>query len=287
MLELKTLRKADHLLTMPEAAAAPGPSREANQRRLMVVALALLLMALAVILYKDRDFWFPDTQEADDQLQPVPVAETTAKPSTPTAQPPATVKSAVPEKKVFTGISRPPKTSAPGKVEVAADTPPAPMTATTTRTVLPPLEVEVVAGDNHSTVHPGTNSVHVDLQPRTAPHSVTSASSNSPATAAGITSNAAEHVQMSVGTAEVVGEPVNPGYPMLARQMRVQGSVILQALIGRDGTIQSLHVMSGPPILASAAQEAVRQWHFKPHFIGNEPVETQANITVNFSISTN
>ena len=69
--------------------------------------------------------------------------------------------------------------------------------------------------------------------------------------------------------------------------MRVQGSVILQAMIGRDGLIQDLRILSGPPILATAAEEAVRQWHFKPHFVGSEPVETRANITVNFTISTN
>jgi protein TonB len=69
--------------------------------------------------------------------------------------------------------------------------------------------------------------------------------------------------------------------------MKVQGSVILQALIGRDGLIQDLQVVSGPPILATAAQEAVKQWHFKPHYQGAAPVETQAKITVNFTISTN
>ena len=80
---------------------------------------------------------------------------------------------------------------------------------------------------------------------------------------------------------------MQPNYPLLARQMKVQGSVILQALIGKDGIIQNLRVVSGPHILASAAQDAVRQWHFKPHFEGSEPVETQAKITVNFTISTN
>jgi len=74
---------------------------------------------------------------------------------------------------------------------------------------------------------------------------------------------------------------------MLARQMKVQGSVILQAVIGPDGLIQDLHVVSGPPILAGAAQQAVKQWHFKPHFQGVEAIETQAKITVNFTISTN
>jgi periplasmic protein TonB len=131
--------------------------------------------------------------------------------------------------------------------------------------------------------------VHVDLKPGSPPKPVTDASmaGNAPATAASVTTNATERVQMSAGAAEVVGQPAQPGYPMLARQMRVQGSVLLQALIGRDGSIQDLHVLTGPAILANAAQEAVRQWRFKPHYIGNEAVETQAKITVNFTISTN
>jgi protein TonB len=73
---------------------------------------------------------------------------------------------------------------------------------------------------------------------------------------------------------------------MLAREMKVQGAVILQALIGTDGGIQDLRVLSGPAILATAAQEAVRQWRFKPYLQNGVPVETEAKITVNFTIST-
>jgi len=109
---------------------------------------------------------------------------------------------------------------------------------------------------------------------------------NQPEAAASLT-KASEHVEMSADASEIVSRPVKPGYPMLARQMKVQGSVILQALISRDGAIQDLHVMSGPPILAGAAREAVKQWRFKPHYLGAEAVETQARITVNFTISTN
>jgi TonB family protein len=150
--------------------------------------------------------------------------------------------------------------------------------------VLPPLEVEVVAGDSHRTLRPGTNSVRVDLQPGAPTQSDSAATVE---TAANVTSNAAERVQMSADTADVVTHPVKPGYPLLARQMKVQGSVILRALISKEGTIQDLHVVSGPNILATAAQAAVRQWRFKPHYVGNDAVETQANITVNFTISTN
>jgi TonB family protein len=163
---------------------------------------------------------------------------------------------------------------------------PAPPVAVT-RTVLPPLEVEVVAGDTHRTVHPGSTSVRVDLQPGTPPQSVPEAPVTDSQTAANVTSDAADRMQLSADASEVVARPVKPSYPLLARQMKVQGSVILQAMIGRDGIIQDLRLVSGPHILASAAEDAVRQWHFKPHFQGTEPVETQAKITVNFTISTN
>jgi protein TonB len=278
----KALQKNDRLLP---SAPQPRTFEERKQRRMMITALALLLLALGFVLYRDRDFWFPETQEAEDQPESQQISPTATNP-TQTVVP----QSVSPARKKPRSSKPLPKASTPAKsaeVEPAAP----PITATTTRTVLPPLEVEVVAGDVHRTLHPGTNSVRVDLQPGSAPQgvsvpsSVSSVSDN--ASAAGVTKKAAENVQMSADTAEVVSRPVKPDYPLLARQMKVQGSVILQALIGRDGLIQGLQVLSGPPILASAAQEAVKQWHFKPHFQGAESVETQARITVNFTISTN
>jgi len=249
------------------------PPRASQQQRLMIVALTLLLIALGFVLYRDRDFWFPDTQEADNQpLQTAPVSAT----APPTHSPQA---SATPKKTHA-------RTAPPVSTSPAADTPTPP--ATITRTVLPPLEVEVVAGSVHRTVHPGTNTVHVDLQPALPAHEAAESSDEATnQTAASVTSNAAERTQMSADTADIVAHSVRPGYPMLARQMKVQGSVILQALIGRDGLIQDLRVVSGPPILATAAREAVKQWHFRPHYDGANAVETQAKITVNFTISTN
>ncbi len=151
--------------------------------------------------------------------------------------------------------------------------------------------MEVVAGDTHKQIRPGSNSIHVELQPgsqgQPALDAPVAAATDSVASAPRAPSNASERVEMSADTTEIVSHPVRPGYPMLARQMKVQGSVVLQALISRDGMIQNLRVLSGPPILASAAQEAVMQWHFKPHYQGTEAVETKANITVNFTISTN
>jgi TonB family protein len=289
------LSRADHdFLPSPKQPATHEP----KQRRMMAIALVLLVIALGVVLYQDRDFWFPDTQ-AEDQLEPVPATATPQLDIKAAAQPAAAPleksdkneKSAVADKKNHAAKAKAKdSTPAAATTTAATDTTVAapPMTATTTRTVLPPLEVEVVAGDNHRTLRPGSNGVHVELQQgaRTEPASDSLNLNNTPVTTAEVTTNAAEHVQMSTDTAEAVSKTVKPGYPMLARQMKVQGSVILQALIGRDGSIQSLKVVSGPAILAAAAEEAVRQWRFKPHMVNAEAVETKANITVNFTIST-
>ena len=263
------------------ALAAGAPRRAAEdprQRRLMVVTLVLLLSTLTAVLYWDRTFWFPDMQEAELE-QPVQQAPA---PITPAQQTVAVAKAPAPLLKAkrhgrASAKAKPPAPTTPA--------PAAPAAAATTRTVLPPLEVEVIAGDTHHTFRPGSNSVRVDLQPG-APTQQTSEDSSAE-TAANLTTNAAERVQMSADTTDAVTHTVRPGYPLLARQMKIQGSVILRALISKEGTIQDLHVLSGPTILASAAQDAVRQWHFKPHYQGDEAVETQARITVNFTISTN
>jgi protein TonB len=262
----------------------------------MLSALLLLLVSLTVVLYRDRDFWFPDTEQADDQLLSTPAAQDTQAnvPEHAVAPEPQKKKKshkhqAVDKKSQVT--SNPPRGSDPpsGADPPSADPPSsAGPTVTAIRTVLPPLEVEVVAGDAHRTVRPGTNAVHVDLQRPTSGQSLASAPEERTETTARVATPAAQRTSVSTDAgASLVSHSVKPDYPMLARQMRVQGSVVLQALIGRDGLIQDLRILSGPKILATAAEDAVRQWHFKPHFVGSEPVETRANITVNFTISTN
>jgi len=288
MFELKNAVSKTYRL-LPADGSPSRSLEERKQRRMMVIALALLLVALGFVLYRDRDFWFPETQEAEEQPLPQPqqTASASANKATKTAVAQPSLPAPVAHKNSHRGKPQP-KGSAPSE-SASQDSDAPPMSATTTRTVLPPLEVEVVAGDFHRTVHPGTTSVRVDLQPGSPAQQVAAppAVSAYTDTASRVTSNAAERVQMSSGTAEVVSRPVRPDYPLLARQMKVQGSVILQVLIGRDGLIQNLHVLSGPPILAGAAEEAVKQWHFKPHYQGGDAVETQARITVNFTISTN
>jgi TonB family protein len=272
---------ADSLRIAPE---------DPKQRKLMLASLCLLLVALGFVLWRNRDFWFPDEQDAefDEPIEssPVPKADP-AQPRASVSKSPLAAKSQARPKH---GISVEATAAAPS----APDLPDPPPVTISARTVLPPLDVEVVAGDTHRTIRPGSSSVRVDLQPGTPAESIPEqpidddpGSTDPKETAANLTSDVAERVQMSAVAAEIVARPVKPDYPLLARQMKVQGSVILKALIGRDGVIQNLRIVSGPRILSSAAEDAVRQWHFKPHLEGSEAVETEAKITVNFTISTN
>ena len=75
---------------------------------------------------------------------------------------------------------------------------------------------------------------------------------------------------------------VQPAYPQLAIQARIQGNVVLHAIIGRDGQVSELQVLSGHPLLVSAAVEAVRQWRYSPTLLNGQAVEVETTITVSF-----
>jgi periplasmic protein TonB len=75
---------------------------------------------------------------------------------------------------------------------------------------------------------------------------------------------------------------VEPQYPAIAKQIRLEGAVVLKAIISRDGNIEHVEVASGPGLLARSAAEAVRQWKYRPYLLNGEPVEVETQITVNF-----
>jgi protein TonB len=261
--------------------SSPAPEDfQPKQRRRMVIALVLLFAALIVVAARNWEFWsqylFPSE----------PVAQSDASDSSDdssaeiTMGVPAKTSPATPVASSKTKVKQH-KNAAPAASVEAAETGPV---VTTSRAVLPPLQVEVVAGDRHQTVHPGNAAVKVDLQPRNQPVSEPTAAALNASQATVV---ASDRVRLSPRAAEVIARPVRPNYPLLARQMRVEGAVVLQALIGKEGTIQDLRVISGPEILSAAARQAVTQWHFKPYIQDGQPVETEARITVNFTISTN
>jgi protein TonB len=76
--------------------------------------------------------------------------------------------------------------------------------------------------------------------------------------------------------------PIHPVYPSIARAAHVEGTVVVEAVISRSGTIESLHVLSGPMMLQSAAIDAIRAARYRPYRLNGEAVEVQTTITVNF-----
>jgi len=88
--------------------------------------------------------------------------------------------------------------------------------------------------------------------------------------------------QGGVVTAASILSQTRPVYPTLARQARIQGSVVLHAIIGRDGRVAQLEVISGHPLLVQAALDAVKQWLYKPTLLNGDAVEVDTTITVTF-----
>jgi TonB family protein len=268
-----------------QASAGSAANLEDKQRRRMLIALALLLVALIVVLVKDRQFWFssaapsePATEEPATVVTPTSSAQNA---TNPIPRQPAR-STLAPKPKKLNG-----KNPAARVASQAAEAQPAgPVITATNRTVLPPLEVEVVAGNKHRALSPNNNSVKVDMDSSAASELAAPSASAPEQASASAVPDASARVTLPPATAERVSRSVKPDYPVLAKQMKVQGAVVLQALIDKAGNIQELHVVTGPAILASAAQEAVKQWRFKPYFQQGQAVETEARITVNFTIST-
>jgi protein TonB len=95
-----------------------------------------------------------------------------------------------------------------------------------------------------------------------------------------------QRVRVSQGVSQgLLIRRVQPNYPPLAKQARIQGQVVLQAEISKDGTIQNLQLISGHPMLAPAAIEAVKQWRYKPYLLNGEPVAVETTVLVNFSLT--
>jgi periplasmic protein TonB len=94
-----------------------------------------------------------------------------------------------------------------------------------------------------------------------------------------------QRVRVSQGvTRGLLIRQVQPTYPVLAKEARIQGQVVLTAIIAKDGTIQKLQVVSGHPMLVPAAINAVKQWRYKPYLLSGQPVEVVTTITVNFNL---
>jgi len=113
--------------------------------------------------------------------------------------------------------------------------------------------------------------------------------SGSGATSSGAASVAAppgERVRIAQGVSSgLLVTKVQPVYPPVARQARIQGSVVMKAVISQTGDVVSLELVSGHPMLAPAAMEAVKQWKYKPFLLNGNAVNVETQVTVNFALS--
>jgi periplasmic protein TonB len=85
-------------------------------------------------------------------------------------------------------------------------------------------------------------------------------------------------------TAASILNQTRPVYPALARQARIQGNVVLHAIIDKEGKVAQLEVISGHPLLVQSALDAVKQWRYKPTQLNGDPVEVDTTITVTFTM---
>ncbi len=94
-----------------------------------------------------------------------------------------------------------------------------------------------------------------------------------------------QRIRVSSGVAQgLLVSKVQPEYPPDAKEQRIQGVVVLQAIIDKEGGVANLQLISGHPLLAPAAIEAVKQWKYKPYLLNNTPLEVDTQIQVNFTL---
>ncbi|MGD0930776.1 MAG: energy transducer TonB [Candidatus Korobacteraceae bacterium] len=193
----------------------------------------------------------------------------------------------LPSQKVLSVLEAPPPPAAPAQRTIVRSSKPA--SELNGQVLVPPSEIPPRVAAIHDVTPPG----NLLIDPGAGvPNSVSGAASNRTITellhAAPIPmpTPAAKKVRISTGVAQgLLIRQVKPQYPALARQARIQGIVVLQAVIGKDGTVQNLRVLSGHPMLTEAAIDAVKQWLYKPYYLNGEPVEVDTQINVNFTLS--
>ena len=227
--------------------SAPGKKAGALAASLAAQTLVVGTLLLIPLLYTDR---LPFAQlQLPTFLPPTPAPEP-VKPQT------------MPHRPIVASVRNPfiaPTTIPPlnTQPEIIDDTP-ATLTGIDTGALLPPA-----LGTIFSRVIP----------PPPPPPSVAVVEASKPVT-----------VTSDVQAAKLI-KKVQPVYPRLAIIARISGTVHLTGIIGKDGLIQQLQIIDGPPLLVQAAVDAVRQWVYRPTLLSNKPVEVIAPISVNFTLT--
>ena len=182
-----------------------------------------------------------------------------------------------------------PKPSKPVPARAAAET-----TApdTTTDLGMPPAPLVVEGGKRHS------NSTPQQPEAQLAPPSLDAVASTAKPGLGGVVSTAKvdvprlaaappppQRIQVSQGVTQgLLVRQVKPQYPAMARETRVEGDVLLEAVIDKDGAVSDVRAISGPSLLIPPALQAVRQWRYKPYLLNGQPVEVETRIKVQFRL---
>jgi protein TonB len=287
------------------AFASLGTSGERASGGKKTILIAAVLIAVAAIGYVGWTKMQPEnrTPAAQKLSPPAQITPVQAQPPTPAAAPPSTSpaqdtattpipsqpESASqieqgPDITLSTTAARPPVAKKPTPI-VASNT--VVKTQPDTKVSLPIVVKSEVS-------HPAPPSpLQPDPAQPPAPGSLSVASNANDQAIAGIMSTTAanlpqqapQKLKISQGVSQgLLIKSVEPVYPPLARQMRIQGAVELLASIGKDGSITSVKLISGDAVLSHAAIDAVKQWKYKPYYLNDQPVAIQTQITVKFKL---
>ncbi len=275
----------------PSASAAGAPSfaalgeegsRGSGGSKKFLIA-AVVLVALAALGWKLGRFatnLAPQHVSAPQSLaQPVPAPA-------PSSAPVAAPSPSAPDRPTSTTQTVTPKTAAatlPGKPPAEAANPPVIRIAANPvpevkKPDAPPLRVKSNAG---------TTQGEEPAPQLPGPLAVASANDSSlnglMAASPSLPKPALASLRISQGVSQgLLIKRVQPKYPQAALAAHTQGAVQIQAFINKEGSVVNLKVLSGDPVLARAALEAVRQWRYKPYYLDGQPVEIETQITVNF-----
>lgn len=140
-------------------------------------------------------------------------------------------------------------------------------------------------GPDTGTDVPSLNPLNIGMGDSTLPAAV-----SNPANGPGLRivrgpSNPGAPARISSGiSAGLLLEPIRPEYPYIAKATRTEGTVVVQAVISKDGKIEDAHVLSGPPMLREAALAAVRSAHYRPYLLSGEPTEVVTTYSITFHL---
>jgi TonB family protein len=306
---LNTQRNTETLLTFGQPAEA---SQSGGSKKILLVA-AVLVVAAAGGYFGWTKMHSPAESTAVQKVSqpPSPVQNAAASPVPTTSAPMSTVNSGPRAETLAptsedTSITESQKTS-PGKSRIQTNAAPSDESDSTPE----PTKAEDVPARSSSHSRAGALTAPAAKKPVTVtPESPSNAEAVLPPSQqalnlasnagdkalAGIVGASANHVALpsASGTLKVsqgvtqglLIKKVSPAYPQQALQMRIQGSVQLQARISREGQISNVKTLSGDAILARAAVDAVKQWKYKPYTLNGEPVGIQTEITVVFKLPT-